>query len=666
MVLNVLRGVVDGMPENLGVQVTDEHIEKYKKCKPIPAILEFIWNALDADANNIIITFNKNELEAFDSITISDDGHGINKSEINDTFGKFGSTYKLSRIKSPKGRIYHGKQGLGRYRGFALGNNLMWETTFCDNVNNKLSHYSIEGRQENPKLYIISDLNYLNSGHTGTRVIINNLSDTAAKMMLDELVSELENILAPYLLAYPGINIYINDKLVDPKNSIEHISDFDILIPENEKEPAIIADLKIIEWKRGKSRNQYLCTSNGIALAKESSGLKTANFPHAVYILSNYFEELQKNGELELRDYYNNYKKLIDKVEECLNNFFRERLSTHAQDTIKALKAEGVYPYPDNITDSIGIAEREVFDICASNVTLHLPGFTSTSKKSKKFTLNLLKEAIQRNPSSMKKILGEVLELPKDQINSLAKILEKTTLSSIIATTKMITDRLNFINGFEQIVISDDKNKYLKERSQLQKILINELWIFGDQYEYGCDDISLKNALIEHLKTLGRDQLIKQINYDKIKGKDDIPDICLYKQFIRGTNDQYENLVIELKRPTKVLNTEELAQIERYAVEVSECEYFDKQKTAWTFILIGNHLGDYAKMRCNQPDRRHGLITTGKNFNVWVKEWSEVIQEAKGRHEFLKEKLKYSVDDNEVGMKYLKDKYDAYLPDEIK
>lgn len=357
------------------------------------------------------------------------------------------------------------------------------------------------------------------------------------------------------------------------------------------------------------------------------------------------------------------YNVLRDEAYEVLKSIYRKRLANEASKEVQKLKEEKVYPYTGEANSIIEVAERQVFDICAVKINQYLPELGKLNKGSKQFTYRLLKEALQSNPTSLTKILNEVLNLPVDQQEEFAAILDKTSLESIINTTKLISDRISFINGLEQILFADEYHKRLKERSQLHKILLGELWLFGEQYSYAYDDISLKNVLRKHLDLLGRDDMIEEIDYKKIHDLNDIPDIGLYRQCVAGSGDNFENLVIELKRPSCVIGQDELNQIEKYAVAIEENEYFDKDKTKWKIVLLGIKMDKFAAKKVTQSDRDPGLLYRGDNMEVWVKEWKQVIQEAKGKHRYLQDKLELFVKDNEEGMRYLKEKYSQYLPD---
>ena len=214
-------------------------------------------------------------------------------------------------------------------------------------------------------------------------------------------------------------------------------------------------------------------------------------------------------------------------------------------------------------------------------------------------------------------------------------------------------------------MLEDDFQKRLKERSQLHKILVRELWLFGDEYSYGYDDISLRNVLKQHLHLLERDEIANDIDYKSIKSLNDIPDIGLFRQFPTGKPGHYENLIIELKRPSCNIGIKEISQVKRYAHAIERNDHFDKDKTKWKIILLGVHLDDYAEFEIKQAGRETGLIHKSEtgSMEVWVKEWNQVIQEAKGKHQHLKQMLELEVKDNEEGLNYLRSKYKEYIPD---
>ncbi|MFC5702784.1 ATP-binding protein [Cohnella faecalis] len=649
---------------NLEVQITNDHIGKLLKFQPLRALSELIWNALDADATEIDIDFERNALDGLEHIIIKDNGHGIDFNLVDEHFGKLGDSHKVKDKVSPKGRKYHGKLGQGRYSGFVLGRRVEWVSLI--KKEEELYEFAISGHDSNLKLFSKTEPSRTNGQNSGVIVSITDLINESADKIADKLglIQNLTMIFAPYLLAYKDISIRVEGFKLEPAKQIINTYEFP-LFAHNEEQLPVRGTLKIIEWKSSKHKNLYLCGQTGIVFEEEPSGFRSSSFSHSAYLLSNIVDDLWETNQIDVRTLNPDYNTLRELTDLTLRDLYRQKMASEASNEIKKIKKENIYPYKGEAQTVVEEAERQVFDICAVKLNQYLPDFSKAEKGAREFTYRLMKEALQSNPDSLQTILRELLKLPTEQQDELAAILEKTSLESIINTTNLISNRILFLNGLEQILFSDQYRKRLKERSQLHKILLRELWLFGEQYVYGYDDISLKNVLKKHLSILGREELAKEIDFKSITSLDDIPDIGLYRQYKYGRDDCYENLVIELKRPKCVIGTEEISQVRRYAHAIEKNNNFDKAKTKWKIVLLGTDLDEDARLESSQGDRAPGLIYKSKtgNMEVWLKEWNEIIQEAKGKHQFLKEKLELEVKDNEEGLNYLRMKYKEYIPD---
>ena len=91
--------------------------------KDLPAaIVELVKNSYDADASYVKITYFKNK-EGL-NIIVEDDGHGMSQETVLNAWMVPSTDYKLKKKQSPKGRIYQGRKGIGRYAVSLLGNKL--------------------------------------------------------------------------------------------------------------------------------------------------------------------------------------------------------------------------------------------------------------------------------------------------------------------------------------------------------------------------------------------------------------------------------------------------------------------------------------------------------------------------------------------------------------
>ena len=352
---------------------------------------------------------------------------------------------------------------------------------------------------------------------------------------------------------------------------------------------------------------------------------------------------------------------LIDAVKRELKTHFRARDLEKRQSLVERWKAEGTYPYVGHPQSPSDVVERDVFDICAITISEDLPSFERGEPDSRGLTLRLLRESITSSPSNLQRVLREVLKLTPERQAELAALLDQTSLDAIIRASKMITERLAFIGGLEQILFDPEYVKKLKERQQLQRILVQELWVFGEQYALGHDDQTLRKLLESHIeKVFARKELIPEVK--DINGNPSRrPDLMLWRQYPQRKDGEFEHLVVELKRPSLVLGEAELSQIRRYAHSVSADARFDKGKTRWKFLLVGDTLDAFAQSEAAQNGREPGLITQLDHVEVWVKPWASIIADCKWRYQFYRTALEYDATHDDSA-KLLNAKHKALLP----
>ncbi len=647
--------------KSINVELTQEHFERSIKGSPSDAIKELIWNACDADAKNISVSFAYDE--SFDErivsdIYVADDGHGIAYDRAEEYFGKYGRSQKTYAEKSPNGRVYHGKLGQGRYKSLAAGNFVDWETVYKAEDNN-LYKYRIEINTGSRMDIRISDsLECVTNCETGTVVHIHGVPDEHATSVTKltknaDLVPELLSTFAPYLLAYQDISIKYNGVIIDPIQQIKTRVEKELCYQEEGKNE-VKAKAIAIQWKQSQFSKLYICGSSGVVYAEEEyTPLKKTTI--SVYLMGDHFEKMHRENTLAFGLADPAYAFFTDEAKKFAKELAQEQESKNAADEILSLKEEGLYPYDGEPEDEVNKAERSVFDMFAVQINRAVPQLKSSHKETKKLTYRLMKEAIKSNPSSIKTILSEVFNLTQKQQDDLAELLTHTHLPEIIDVAKTVGDRLAFIYLLEQMVYNDSIGKPIKERSQFHKILLKELWVFGEKYALGTSDQSLRNLLLAHIQCLGRDEMIPDIPPEATEELTRIPDICLFEQICPGY-EQYEHLVIELKRPTLKLTKKELDQIEDYAMTVSSNPLFDKASTKWHFILLGQDFDNYVNIKLENRTEGVGNLYNSNDGSVSISvlKWSSIIQENKFKYEFLRNKLNYQLSsDPNFAMDYL-------------
>lgn len=630
--------------KSMSVQMTPEHFDRSIKGSPKEAIKELIWNACDADAKNIEVKFEYGGFQGAEEVTgvfVSDDGHGIPYDSVSEYFGKYGRSQKSVSDKSPGGRIYHGKLGQGRYKCLSVGTFVDWETIFST-ADGKKYKYEIKINSNSQMDIDFSEVaDPVNADSCGTIVHLHGIQDdkvNAVSKLADNeiMIPELLSTFAPYLLAYSDISLKYNNVKLDPTHYIENQEEQNYTFAEDGKHDQKARAL-FIRWKQSIYGKEYICGNSGVVYDEKDYGrLKDGKL--SLYLLSDRFEVMHKENTLVMGNADPAYSYFEDEARKHVKEILKQQENDDAVAEIGRLKIEGSYPYSEDPVDDVGRVEQSVFDVLAAEVNRVVPQLKSAPTQAKKLTYRLMREAINTNPSSIKTILTEVFNLTTEQQNELAELLTHTHLPEIIDVAKTVSDRLTFIRVLEEMVYNDSVGKTIKERTQFHRLLLKELWVFGEKYALGTSDQSLKNLLKAHIRKLGREELIPEIPPEAVEDLTRIPDICLFEQYCRGY-ESYEHLVIELKRPTLTLTLKELDQIRDYAFTVAKNDLFDKATTKWHFILLGQSFDDDVTEALKNEIVGEGNYYNAGNISISVYRWSKIIQDNKLKYEFLKGKL---------------------------
>ena len=160
--------------------------------------------------------------------------------------------------------------------------------------------------------------------------------------------------------------------------------------------------------------------------------------------------------------------------------------------------------------------------------------------------------------------------------------------------------------------------------------------------------------------------MINEFNKQRTKTPESlarIPDLMLWQKFIERRPDEYEFLVIEIKRPGVPIGRTEIAQIEDYAKAVVTTPFADKDRTRWVFVLVSDTLDPNAHDRAHQQGLPPYTIQrpTEGNHEIRVIPWSQLIRAARTRHEHLQKWLDLRASRDKV-FELAEETYAQFLP----
>lgn len=628
------------------VEITSAGIRKVlNKYNPERAIAEFVWNGFDAKATIVKIDFEADlkEFDTIKSIRISDNGNGICYEKLSEKFKKFYESQKV--ISNEENNDFtRGKNGYGRLTFYKFAQFATWHTTYKNGQSNM--SYSIYIKSENLKDYIPS-VPIKSNNETGTTVEFQEITtDIATSFIENKLKPFLKAEFAWFLLLKEEFKIIINGQELDYSSIIAEEPDvFDLkLTDKNGKEFIFLCKYILWNTKLNEEYSRFYFLNNDLEFKNTKTTLlnkKGDDFWHSLVVVNDFFNEINTEKEdteatLKLFDDIGDakmYKELIDSLNEYLRDKRKPFLRKQAEVLINKYETEKVFPqFKENDWDKV--REEGFKNLVKEMYKVEPAVFTKLNKEQKRIfleLLNLVMDSAERE--SLFKIIEAVVDLDyKDRIE-FAKILETTRLKQVISTLKMISDRLLTLDNLKKLVF----NHELKagEIKHLQKFIEKHYWIFGEEYRMVCaEEEKFEEALRKYIYLLRGVSEKAYINHpDKHKEMD---------LFLAGKDfrdGKPHNIVVEIKNPTtiKKLTSKEVDQIKKYIDVILKVDRFNDSNEFWSFYLIGQEYDDIVKADIENIE--NGILRKRDNHCLYVKKWSEIINEVERRHKYLMDKL---------------------------
>ena len=320
-------------------------ISNYSNKEPYKAIAELVWNSLDAWANNISIDFNLS-WTILESISISDNGMGINFENIESEFGRLGLSNKKLKEKNDDGRFFHWKKWEGRLYSLAIWNSIIWESNYKDDQNIYKSFSIILDWTNSQTWFKKTEPSISTNNTTWVRIYITQITEHFIKNVWDannELFDKLQLEFAHYLLTYKthNINIIINGRKIDPAHWLLWSKKTSFKNYDEDQKKEYLTSMDIYHWNNKWIHNRYICWKGWTILYQDGeTWFQQKDFWHSIHLSWDYFDELESKNQLLLQLNSKFIKEIFTSAKWALSNYYIDYKKEISWNTIQKLKEE--------------------------------------------------------------------------------------------------------------------------------------------------------------------------------------------------------------------------------------------------------------------------------------------------------------------------------------
>ncbi len=630
-------------------EITDEGIKKhFRNYEPIKALFELVWNGFDANATRVDVFVRRTELGGLDSISILDNGDGIDVANIDNNFKKFNES--LKKLDDDK----HGSHGKGRLAFHLLCQRATWYTR-REGYDAKITiNASSIKDYEGDYLERTNQNALLSNIGSGTCVELINFGN---QNIPDEVhvIRLFSTEFGWYLALNRSRSIYINNSPITvPAHELheEHIN------IEN-----IIFNIKVIRWDDKPSSEKsysYLINGDNKVIAKELSKFNNkVKFHSSAYVSSEWVDSYSPD-DLEMSPEYNKnqfiYRQLMKELVGFQRKIYDEFLRRFVDMEMERFDANGYFPEYDGVEDGYAKWRKENTKAVIKEIYVADPSiFNKLNSKQAKILIRLIDKILVSNENNdLIDVLQSVVELDKDGLKKLSDQLNRTTLENIISTIEVLQKRQSAIYHLKEIM--ENRYKEILETPDLQKIIESNTWLFGPQYAtLGAEENNF-NVIARQLRDTVKDiNIVSDSDIESgltIDGVNRQVDLFLARRhptFDSQNNEYFKCVVIEIKRPGVSLNKKHLQQLDDYAEIISKHPAFSSEHMRFDLVLIGRKISkdDFAigqRLR-NLKDRgEYGLVSDGK-IKCYVKDWFSIFDEFELSNKYLLNNLNAKLGD---------------------
>ncbi|MCG3862710.1 MULTISPECIES: ATP-binding protein [unclassified Photobacterium] len=620
-------------------------MSEFSKFNFAESMIESIWNSLDANSTEVNLEIELlNEFGNIMRIVVTDNGDGIPYDSIPFTFKK----YKDSQKRSYRSPMTKGEKGLGRFAFHKFAHEAKWISK------SKFGTCSITMNADNLSVFSRKELTKLDADafRKGTRVQYERINSDLNKQVFDQqIVPYLQTHLSCYLLVSDQTSIKIDGKKLKP---IDHK-----ITPDEYVVGGFDFSARYVTWAKNPKCNSYVYFINKKTqkvIYKASSKLKKAGFYTSAYVESDFFDNFEPTqGQLNLDDNFNldspEFIEVLTKSRNALSDSYRSYKLKEVERLIEEYDENEIFPNYRKMGEVDIIAEYKEETLKNTIKILYqaepsLFGKIKDNKKHMRVFIGLL-DRISFSPSeNLFSILDGVINLSSKEESDLAGILKDNKLSNITKAISKITKRQEVLDILKSLI--DDHTSDSKEK-HIQKIIENNLWIFGEQYNLlTAEEPDFEDALKALLEINGNEDYYQKgsVTHKDKNAEMDIFCTRRFKEVDVNGKEYYKCLVIELKRASENIKDIHYNQLMKYFSVIESNRQFTDGNHHWEFLLIAKDMGQDKSTSIVRGNLKQFKGTPGLLFEsesnehrIFCKTWDNIFSGYKIKYKHLLDNL---------------------------
>lgn len=632
--------------------INDVGIKKrFKNHEPFQSIIELAWNGFDARAKNVTIELQRTELGGVSSLYILDDGDGIDINDFDSNFNRFDDSLKKDSIEQ------HGSQGRGRLAFHKLSHQAIWFTKHKNiNARIEIESNSIKAYQAFIDINNQDQHPSLMTNRSGTCVVLNHFHNELPTD--NEIIRRLQNEFCCHLALNEQLTLSYNGEIISAPEHDSHSFDKDV-------DGSSFA-VKALRWseKPAKERsNVYLINSQGKKMYEVPSKFnKKKDFYLSIFVTSDWADTFSIKGDDIFSSAKSNptsstWKEVIKFIWSIARDIYDDFLKKKLEETIERYEQEGVFPSYSEYGDKkyaewkLNNIKSIVRDIYIADPAL----LDSLNAKQRKIFVRLLdKLSGSNNNEDLFNVLESVLDLSKEGLTKFSDQLRLTKLDNIISAIEELQKRRLVVDKLRYLM--DVHYKEIKETPDLQKIIENNTWLFGERYEIlGAEEdtfTKIAKELRNNVKDIDEMDHHDTEDASELEGAKRQTDLFLARKlpaFDSNGKPFFKCIIIEIKRPSISLNVKHLRQLDDYAAIIQRHPGFSSQNLHFELILIGRKISKdsfeiESRMNAHIQKGDIGLVADDHRMKRYVKNWYTIFDNFDLINRFMLDKLKLERD----------------------